>query len=91
LRLVISRYRRLRDCARRRRAAAGPGFGVETALTIDLYRIGMRITEVEVPLAHRATGGDWRAQVHRARQFADVARTLAVRKPIARAPRTAQG
>jgi glycosyltransferase involved in cell wall biosynthesis len=55
------------------------GFGVETALTIDLLRLGMRVTEVEVPLAHRATGNDWRAQVHRARQFADVARALAVR------------
>jgi glycosyltransferase involved in cell wall biosynthesis len=64
-----------------------PGWGVETALSIDLYRIGMRIVEVEVPLAHRATGGDWRAQVHRAHQLADVARALAVRKPIARAPR----
>jgi glycosyltransferase involved in cell wall biosynthesis len=63
-------------------AAARPlagGFGVETALTIDLLRLGMRVTEVEVPLAHRATGTDWRAQVHRARQFADVARALAVR------------
>jgi hypothetical protein len=47
----------------------------------------MRITEVEVPLAHRATGGDWRAQVHRARQFADVARALAARQPIAGVPR----
>jgi hypothetical protein len=61
-----------------------PGFGAETALTIDLHRIGMRITEVEVPLAHRATGGDWRAQLHRARQFADVARALAVRQPLAK-------
>ena|SRR5215472_399639 len=56
------------------------GFGVETALTIDLLRHGMRVKEVEVPLAHRATGNDWRAQVHRARQFADVARALAVRQ-----------
>jgi glycosyltransferase involved in cell wall biosynthesis len=64
-----------------------PGFGAETALTIDLHRMGMRITEVEVPLAHRATGSDWRAQVHRARQFADVARALAVRQPMARLPR----
>ena len=56
-----------------------PGFGVETALTIDLLRLGMRVTEVEVPLAHRATGNDWHAQVHRARQFADVARALAAR------------
>ena len=52
------------------------GFGAETALTIDLLRKGMRITEVEVPLAHRATGTDWRAQLHRARQFADVSRAL---------------
>ncbi|MEU6034110.1 glycosyltransferase family 2 protein [Actinomadura sp. NPDC047616] len=57
------------------------GFGVETALTIDLLRQGFRVTEVEVPLAHRATGTDWRAQLHRARQFRDVARALAVREP----------
>jgi hypothetical protein len=57
-----------------------PGFGVETGLTIDLLRQGLRIEEVEVPLAHRATGSDWRSQVHRARQFADVARALAVRQ-----------
>ncbi len=61
------------------------GFGVETALTIDLLKRGMRVTEVEVPLAHRATGDDWHAQVHRARQFADVARALTVRAiPIRR-------
>jgi glycosyltransferase involved in cell wall biosynthesis len=67
-----------------------PGFGVETGLTIDLLRQGLRITEVEVPLAHRATGGDWRAQVHRARQFADVARALAVRQVNLRGPRLAR-
>jgi glycosyltransferase involved in cell wall biosynthesis len=71
-----------------------PGFGVETGLTIDLLRQGMRIVEVEVPLAHRATGNDWRFQVHRARQFVDVARALAARQvrlpgtPAARANRT---
>ncbi len=58
-----------------------PGWGVETGLTIDLLRKGMRIVEVEVPLAHRATGGDWRSQLHRAHQFVDVARALAVRQP----------
>jgi hypothetical protein len=56
------------------------GFGVETALTIDLARQGLRITEVEVPLAHRATGTDLRSQLHRARQLADVARALATRR-----------
>ena len=55
------------------------GFGVETAMTIDLMRKGLRITEVEVPLAHRATGTDLTAQVHRARQLADVALALAPR------------
>ncbi|WP_116247937.1 glycosyltransferase [Nocardiopsis sp. FIRDI 009] len=56
-----------------------PGFGVETGLTIDVLRSGFRVVEVEVPLEHRATGTDLRAQLHRARQFADVARALAVR------------
>ena len=55
------------------------GFGAETALTIDLLRRGMRVTEVEVDLAHRATGADWRGQLHRVRQFADVAAALAPR------------
>ncbi len=57
-----------------------PGWGVETALTIDLLRQGLRITEVEVELAHRATGTGLRAQLHRAHQLTDVARALAVRR-----------
>ncbi len=56
------------------------GFGVETALTIDLLRQGFRVEEVPVPLRHRVTGADWRAQRHRARQFLHVARALAVRR-----------
>jgi len=58
-----------------------PGWGAETGMTIDLHRLGLRITEVEVPMEHRATGGDWRSQLHRARQFAGVARALAAREP----------
>ncbi|REE97489.1 glycosyltransferase family 2 protein [Thermomonospora umbrina] len=58
------------------------GFGVETGLTIDLLRAGFRVLEVGVPLAHRATGTDWRAQVHRARQFRDVGRALVAREPV---------
>jgi len=64
-----------------------PGWGAETGLTIDLLRKGMRVVEVEVPLEHRATGRDWRSQLHRARQFADVARALASRQPATRPPR----
>ena len=56
------------------------GWGVETGLTIDLLRKGMRVTEVEVGLAHRATGTGMRAQLHRAHQLTDVARALAARR-----------
>jgi len=56
------------------------GWGVETGLTIDLLRQGLRITEVEVELAHRATGTGLRAQLHRAHQLAEVARALAARR-----------
>ncbi len=55
------------------------GWGVETALTIDLLRQGLRVTEVEVKLAHRATGTGLGAQLHRAHQLTDVARALATR------------
>jgi glycosyltransferase involved in cell wall biosynthesis len=55
------------------------GFGVETGLTIDLLRKGFRVREVQVEMAHRATGTDWKAQLHRARQFRDVARALVAR------------
>ncbi len=55
------------------------GFGAETGLTVDLLRQGMRVWEVETPLAHRVTGSDWRGQLHRGRQFLDVARALALR------------
>jgi glycosyltransferase involved in cell wall biosynthesis len=56
------------------------GWGAETGLTIDLLRQGLRVTEVEVELAHRATGTGLRAQLHRAHQLTDVARALAVRR-----------
>ncbi len=58
------------------------GFGAETALTIDLLRRGLRVTEVEVDLAHRATGADWHGQLHRARQFADVTAALVARRSL---------
>ncbi len=52
------------------------GFGVEVGLSIDLLRRGYRVREVEVPFHHRVTGTDWRSQVHRGRQWLDVARAL---------------
>jgi glycosyltransferase involved in cell wall biosynthesis len=55
------------------------GFGVETGLTIDLVRKGFRVREVEVDMAHRATGTDLRSQLHRARQLADVSLAILTR------------
>jgi glycosyltransferase involved in cell wall biosynthesis len=57
-----------------------PGFGVETAMTTDLLRQGFTVVEVPTAMGHRVTGSGWRDQVHRARQFAHVARALARRR-----------
>jgi hypothetical protein len=62
------------------------GWGVETALTIDLLRAGFRVLEVPCELHHRVTGTGWRDQLHRARQYRDVALSLAVRRLGARRP-----
>jgi glycosyltransferase involved in cell wall biosynthesis len=64
-----------------------PGFGMETAMTIDAARAGLRIEEVSAPgLTHRATHRDLRGFVHRGRQGLDIARAVAVR--LARRRRT---
>ena len=68
-----------------------PGWGAETAMTIDLIRQGLRVTEVRVPLAHRATGKDLGAQLHRAGQLLGVARALAARQPWRPAARPPAG
>lgn len=55
------------------------GFGVETGLTIDVLRAGIRVLEVEADFRHRVTGTDFAAQLHRGRQYRDVAMALAAR------------
>lgn len=56
------------------------GWGVETGMTIDLLRAGLRVTEVPCELQHRVTGADLRGQLHRAAQYRDVWLALAVRR-----------
>ena len=56
------------------------GWGVETGLTIDVLRAGLRIQEVPAELHHRVTGSDWRGQLHRAAQYRDVLRALVARR-----------
>jgi glycosyltransferase involved in cell wall biosynthesis len=48
-----------------------PRFGMEIGMTIDAVRAGFRVSEVELPLAHRATGKTLRGFLHRGRQLAD--------------------
>jgi glycosyltransferase involved in cell wall biosynthesis len=57
-----------------------PGFGMETAMTIDAHRAGFRLVEVELPLEHRATGRTPRGFLHRARQLASFARVYVSRR-----------
>jgi hypothetical protein len=62
------------------------GWGVETAMTIDLLTAGYRVVEVPCDLQHRVTGADWHGQLHRLRQYRDVARGLVVRRARRVAP-----
>ena len=56
------------------------GWGVEVGLTVDVLLAGLRVEEVPCELHHRVSGKDWRGQVHRARQYRDVALALARRR-----------
>jgi glycosyltransferase involved in cell wall biosynthesis len=56
------------------------GFGVETAMTIDAARGGLRVVEVSVDgLSHRPTHRDLRGFAHRGRQGVDIVRALVPR------------
>jgi glycosyltransferase involved in cell wall biosynthesis len=56
------------------------GFGVETAMTIDAVRAGLRVIELPIDgLDHRPTYRDPAGFVHRARQGWDIARAVAPR------------
>ena len=64
-----------RSLSRGARAACfplAPGFGCETRMTIDAVRAGLSVSEVELPLRHRATGRDLPGFVHRGRQLRDL-------------------
>jgi glycosyltransferase involved in cell wall biosynthesis len=57
-----------------------PGFGMETAMTIDAHRAGFRLVEVELPLEHRATGKTAAGFLHRFRQLLSFARVYVSRR-----------
>jgi len=57
-----------------------PRFGMEIGMTIDAARAGFRVREVELALAHRATGRTLRGFLHRGRQVVDFARVYRSRR-----------
>lgn len=55
------------------------GFGMETAMTIDAVRAGLRVIEVPAELSHRPSYRNVRGFVHRGRQGWDVVRAVVPR------------
>ena len=68
----LSGQRGLSPRARSACFPAAPGFGCETRMTIDAVRAGLTVREVELDLAHRATGRDLAGFLHRGRQLRDI-------------------
>lgn len=46
-------------------------FGMEIGMTVDAVRAGLTVKEIELDLAHRATGKSFKGFVHRGRQLRD--------------------
>lgn len=49
-------------------------FGMEIGMTVDAVRAGLTVKEIELELAHRATGKSWAGFKHRGRQLKDFIR-----------------
>jgi glycosyltransferase involved in cell wall biosynthesis len=62
------------------------GFGMEVGMTIDAVRAGHTVLELELDLAHRASGRSAAGFVHRGRQLLDVLRAYRARGPRAGRP-----
>lgn len=56
------------------------GFGMEIGMTIDAVRAGHTVIEIELDLAHRASGRTFGGFVHRGRQLADFVRVYLSRR-----------
>jgi hypothetical protein len=67
----LSGQRHLSSEAREECFPLAAGYGCEVRMTVDAARAGLRVSEVELPLAHRETGRDLRGFAHRGRQLLD--------------------
>jgi len=57
-----------------------PRYGMEIGMTVDAVRAGYRVTELELDLAHRATGRTLGGFLHRGRQLRDFVAVYADRR-----------
>ena len=76
----ISGQRAMRGEVLRACLPFAPGYGMEEGMTIDAVRAGYRLREIELDLAHRATGRNLRGFLHRARQLRDFTRAYRARR-----------
>lgn len=79
-RAPISGQRAMRPDVLRGVLPFAPGFGMETAMTVDAVRAGFRVAEIELDLEHRATGRTLGGFVHRGRQLRDIVRVFMSRR-----------
>jgi glycosyltransferase involved in cell wall biosynthesis len=76
----ISGQRALRGSSLERLLPFAHGFGMETGMTIDALRAGMRLKEIEIDLEHRATTRSLGGFAHRGRQLAHFLRAYVTRR-----------
>jgi glycosyltransferase involved in cell wall biosynthesis len=76
----LSGQRALRREALQAALPFAKGFGMETAMDIDVLRAGFNIVEMELDLEHRATGRTAAGFAHRGRQLIDIARVYLSRR-----------
>jgi glycosyltransferase involved in cell wall biosynthesis len=76
----ISGQRAMRADVLRAVLPFAPGFGMETAMTIDAVRAGYLVSEIELDLEHRATGRTLGGFAHRGHQLLDIARASRARR-----------
>jgi glycosyltransferase involved in cell wall biosynthesis len=73
-RAPLSGQRAMRAAVLRAALPLAAGFGMEAGMTIDVVRAGYRVVEIDLELAHRATGRTPVGFAHRASQLLDAAR-----------------
>ncbi|HET9119534.1 MAG TPA: hypothetical protein VFN72_03280, partial [Solirubrobacterales bacterium] len=75
----LSGQRAMRVATLRRLLPLADGWGLETGMTIDAIRAGLRVREIELPLEHRATTRTPAGFLHRGRQLRDIRRAVRAR------------